>query len=748
MNTFKASESTIQSPGAASRVRRAALMTLLASLVVAPNGSIAPARATSETHALFDLGAQAGAPFPSDLLTVADERQNTGRRVNLPQPDCASRPSECQDLDLINKLDGFNIQPRLSVPFDGPVDLSSVTSQTVFVIRLGDTMDPLDRGGRVVGINQIVWDTFTNTLHAQSDELLDQHTRYALIVTSGVRDQSGAAVQASEEFGRFRHDLNFGRTHDPELTAYRQALLDAMQAARAAGISEGTVVSASVFTTQSTTAVLEKIRDQIKAAPPSVARFDVAAGRTRTVFSLDAISGITFNRHTQVSPAAFTPVQLNIPLLRLIPGAIGQVAFGKYVSPHYQVHPGEYVPPVATRDGVPIVQGMEDVYFNLFIPSGAAPPNGWPVAIFGTGSAPDKNEQPLEVAAVMAARGIATISINDMGDGFGPLGTLLVNLTDGTQVSLPAGGRGVDQDYDNFIGTGEGRQAAPPRLLLSSHDGAIQTVADLMKLVRTIQAGVDVDGDGQADLNATRIYYFGHSLGAMWGTILLAIEPDIRVAVFNSVGTPYDNLRLSANFRAGDIGTRLASRTPSLINSPGLTQIDGVAVGPPYFNENLPLRNRPPVINDVAGATEIQTYLDRMKWATQSASSLALAPYLRKRQLASVPAKTVLIQFSKGDRVATNPTTTALLRAGDLADRTTYYRNELAVAENPLVPKDPHPLIRWITVPSVTAMSRGVQEQIAVFFASDGALVIHPEPARFFEVPVAGALPETLNFIP
>jgi len=45
-------------------------------------------------------------------------------------------------------------------------------------------------------------------------------------------------------------------------------------------------------------------------------------------------------------------------------------------------------------------------------------------------------------------------------------------------------------------------------------------------------------------------------------------------------------------------------------------------------------------------------------------------------------------------------------------------------------------------------MAFGVQEQIAVFLASHGSITIHPEPARFFEVPIAGSLPEGLNFIP
>ena len=48
-----------------------------------------------------------------------------------------------------------------------------------------------------------------------------------------------------------------------------------------------------------------------------------------------------------------------------------------------------------------------------------------------------------------------------------------------------------------------------------------------MQLVREIQVGVDVDGDGHVDLDATRITYVGHSAGAIYGTVLLAIEPSI-----------------------------------------------------------------------------------------------------------------------------------------------------------------------------------------------------------------------------
>src|SRR5262249_20079167 len=113
--------------------------------------------AAATVRALFDLDDRRGSPFPSDHFTTADATQNTGRRVNLPKPDCGTRPSDCDDLDVINALDGFNVQPRLSIPFDGAIDVASVSSQTVFIVRLGSTLrnrEHDDQNSRqIIGIN-------------------------------------------------------------------------------------------------------------------------------------------------------------------------------------------------------------------------------------------------------------------------------------------------------------------------------------------------------------------------------------------------------------------------------------------------------------------------------------------------------------------------------------------------------------------------------------------------------------------
>src|SRR5687768_2942991 len=102
--------------------------------------------------ARFDLSKPDGGPFPSDLFTVVDANQNTGRRVNMPYPDCTVRVSDCHDLNVINTLDGFTLQTRLSIPFDAPIDPSSVNSQNLFLIALESYLPGAAPGGAKVGV--------------------------------------------------------------------------------------------------------------------------------------------------------------------------------------------------------------------------------------------------------------------------------------------------------------------------------------------------------------------------------------------------------------------------------------------------------------------------------------------------------------------------------------------------------------------------------------------------------------------
>jgi hypothetical protein len=119
------------------------------------------------------------------------------------------------------------------------------------------------------------------------------------------------------------------------------------------------------------------------------------------------------------------------------------------------------------------------------------------------------------------------------------------------------------------------------------------------------------------------------------------------------------------------LGAILQARVPSLINSLGLTSIDGVAVPGPYFNENMPLRDgvpltvgladgttqviRSPVVNTVVGAMALQEFFEHGEWAGMPGDAVAYAPHLRKDPLPGVPAKSVVIVVAKGDETVPNP---------------------------------------------------------------------------------------------
>ena len=698
---------------------------------------------SSRVQVKFDLSDPAGSPFPSNRFSVLEWSNKTLRRVNLPLPDCAVRVSDCQDIAVINTLDGFSTQPRITVPFTGAIDPASVTSDTVYLLNLGDVQTGRGLGTRV-GINQRLWDPATNTMAFESDELLQEHTRYVLIVTNGVRDAAGKAIKVRkmDDDDDDNDDGKGARRSGNE--DYQRELRDAMRSHR----GNGKIAAATVFTTQTSTGDLAKIMRQIKASTPAPASFmlGTAGGATvRSVFTLANVPGIQFDRQTGTAPT-FTAGFLPTPALNVVPGAVGQIAYGKFSSPNYQ-SAGQYIPATATgNSGRPLAQGSNDLVFQLFVPAGTKPAAGWPVAIFGHGFTDSMYGAPWTVASVFASQGIATMAINVVGHGGGALGTLSVLRTGDVPVSVPAGGRGIDQDGNGVIDSTEGVNAAAPRTIIGSRDGLRQTVVDLMQLVRQVEVGIDIDGDGAADLNAQRIYYAGQSFGGIYGTKLLGIEPNIKAGVPNVPGGSITEVARLGAFRFLT-ALALATRTPQLLNV-------APTAGVPFpfnlnFNENIPLRDLPLVVNAVPGATAIAHVLDRFEWVQQSGNPVSYAPLIRKSPLSGSAAKPVIIQFAKGDVTVPNPTTSAILRAGALQDRATYFRNDLANAVNPLVPKNPHTFLTNIGAAATVPYAVAAQSQIAAFFASNGALTIDPDGANpFFEVPIALPLPESLNFIP
>ena len=607
-------------------------------------------------------GTSALQPFPTNLATVSDHSQVTGLRVNLPLPSCTARPSDCADDAVLNSLDGFNIQPRITIPFSGPIDLTTVSSHNIFLIG---------PRGHIVGINQPVWEPVTSTLTVESDEQLAQDSTYLLVVTRGIHAANGQPLDTTA----FRHGLIFG-PNDRASVEYRVALLGGLVSAFIRGVNLADVADASLFTTQSITAISEKIRNQIRSAPAPVPNFNLAPDGSRTVFTNTLDLSINWNRQMKVA-GPLSPSPVPVLATQIFPGSIAKIAYGSFASPDYE-NSSQAIPAVGTRTGVPAVQSVNHLVFTLFIPTGNTPPGGWPVAVFGHGFTDSINGAPWVVASTLAHAGIAMIATNVVGHGYGSASTYTVSPHGGPVETFAAGGRGFDQDGNGTIDSTEGVNAAGGSLV-SNRDGLRQTVFDLVTLVHMLHSGVDVDGNGSPDLSKSRIYYTGQSFGGIYGVELLGLEPTIRAGVTNVAGGPIVEIARLGGFRPL-VGISLITRSPSLYNAVPNASFTS-------FNENEPLRNQPLVVDTVPGADAIQALLDNSEWAQQAGNPGGWAPFI------SAP---VIFQFARGDETVPNPTATRVIRAGNLASRTTLFRNDLA---EPVfgTSKNPHTFLTNIT---------------------------------------------------
>ena len=564
--------------------------------------------------------------FPSDRLTVPDRSQLTGRRVALPVTGCSASPTTCNELRLIDQLDGFDLDPRLALRFDRAVDPAAVARATTVVggrDHDGDS-DADDAGGRGTGIDRVVYDAATHTVYSHPATQLAPGTTYRIVV-HGSRS-SGLPTSVT---GFTTESATTG------LLALRRQLDDG-SAFHAAGIGSGA----------------QRLR---------IEHVFPATGAT-LAYTADLGSGKTL-----------TSKVLNTSSL-----AAGSYVFGSYLAPSW-LDRSIAIPQTSTRGPGPAVTGRARVPFVLIVPSGTAPRGGWPVAVFGHGFT--RTDADLFLAADLnASKGLATIATDVVGHGYGAKSTWTVTSA-GNTTTFPAYARGFDQNHDGTITSTEGVSTPiqpAPDAAIGNRDGLRQTVADIMTLVRYVGRGVTVPAAGAlgtaTTLRPTAVAYYGQSFGGIYGVMLGGADPKVPVVAPNVSGGPISEIaRLSPAFRPL-VTQDLALRVPNLLNG----GYDG-------FTESMPLRGDAPVTAPAPGSLAIQAAIADETWLNRSGSPETFAPLLRLSPPAGSPVKRVLFQNGFGDQTVPNPTTYTELAAGGLFGRESFYRNDktLNAGSNP-----------------------------------------------------------------
>jgi hypothetical protein len=654
-------------------------------------------------------------PFPTDFLTAPSTTSNTARRVRMPAPaDCAATPNTCQEHWLLEQFDGFSLYPRVRVRFSAAINPETLKDGVYLVARDNyTTTEPgIHKTGDVVRLNQFIYDPVNFAAYAKPDAAMDQHRRYALVVTDAVKDEAGDPVEADSAYSACAE----GAADD-----YCRTLSEAVKA-----ITEAKIAGASVFSTLSATQWLEKARDLLADTPPAP-----TPAADRPFFPLAEVAGATWRRQIRTDPVEFDSLEFPPEFLALLADSVRGLGFGTIDSP------GFLDSTRAIPAGDPVATGVEKIAFHSYLPRRDKPEAGYPVVIYGHGASDSRFGGPSVLALALSSEGFATVAINAVGHGFGPRSSFDVRLRTGDVIAVPAPGRGVDSAGDTFIGDSDGCGAnfdSPFGL----RDCMRQTTVDLLQLVRAIRAGIDVDGDGVPDFDPERIYYIGQSLGSIYGSMFLALDPHVKIAALNSGGgTVTDIARWSPAFRP-ESELRLAFRTPALA-TPG-TPVD----------EQYVLRNQPVRVVEDPKAIEIQNTVETGEWLQAEGDAASFVAHLKTSPLTGVPAKTVLWQFAWGDQTVPNPAQSALVRLANMKDATWVYRHDVARGVSPNLGVNPHTYLTDILSFFTFPIARATQAQIVNLFATGNIVNPNGNLSLLFGQDLfvqPETLPEELNFI-
>jgi hypothetical protein len=664
--------------------------------------------------------------FPDNFFTVRDRRQVTRRRVHfrlgrdyptvggVVKPRCTSKTySICDGVVELNKLDGFDLQPRVTVPFTGAISLPSLNGKDFFISNRHNRF--------VTGFRQVTFDPVTHTLAGISDRFLREHTRYRIHVTDGIRDAKGKPVRAC---GHACVVPFTTRTASGELVRIRRSLdlplSNARNAYRLAGFPAGLASHKLSFR--------------------QAGKDDVFLAASVAPSVVDPLNGMVRTDQVKANPkaaGAFEPSA--IP--NLIPtGAAGYFAFGSFRSPRYQyssksghrdsrrgLTDGE-IPPIPTkRTARPF--GYDRLGVAVVTPNPAQFPPPWPAAVYGPGFTRSYYDTFVS-ADYNASRGIVTVATDPAGHGYGSDSKTTVT-SNGTSTTFKSYGRGRDLDGDGKIGDGlndgvgptghypkKGRERPSHKPVDGLRSGLEQTVVDNMALGRALKAGLDIPGIGKNLADPKRIMYYGISFGGIYGTMLMGTDPLFHRGLLNVPGGPIVDIARLSSFR-GDLATQIGRSHPSFLNGgPGL---DG-------FTEDLPLRDEPARVVKHSGAFQLQELFGQSNWYERSGSPETFAPRIRLRpasEWAKHP-KDVAFQTAYGDGTVPNPTAGTLYRAGHLFNRVVYYRND----KSPTYDSDPH---GWLADPTLAGRESG-QQQLAEFLDTGQLLNTNPS---WLEVTIA-----------
>ncbi|MBC7794288.1 MAG: hypothetical protein H7Z43_11325, partial [Clostridia bacterium] len=304
--------------------------------------------------------------------------------------------------------------------------------------------------------------------------------------------------------------------------------------------------------------------------------------------------------------------------------------------------PGPWADPIDP----PQATGPNKLKYAAFLPSQAAPADGYPVVIFGHGLT--RSRADLATLSIqLAERGLASIAID-----------------------WPASGSRAVQKFPTSACQDPTRDTATPPdptvsvacyepiltvNLATTRDNVRQGVIDVLREIEVLKAcSADPTVCGGFNVNAEKIAYVGQSLGSLIGSMDIAMSPDIKAAVLNVAGTSWTDILensdsnsvkcpiIDALINSGTITGKLWQQPDGTLNN-----VDALCVNTDTTQEYAPV-----------ALPAYQAFAAAARWILDPADSVNFLDRVNARVAAGSLA--VLVQRVEGDLVIPNESTDIL----------------------------------------------------------------------------------------
>ena len=498
-------------------------------------------------------------PFPINILFSG----TLDLTLNIP---LAGDPSDGPKIAM-NALDGFStVAPITSGAFTDALDEASlVDAVRVFEVELFSSAEQPIAGPVSNIVAELVSgtdfvatlssvDLTSSTIVISPLKPLKPKTSYYVVIDSDLRDAAGNRVAASSAYliskGFSPIVDEFGVSQSPSLTDEQAVALEPLRVITStseATVTADTAISPGVkvadiilswsFTTQSTTDVLAATRTQNRAL--TAASGFVSAGDSPGGAAAIKVGSLSVPYYLKTSVAALGSCWNGMGA-----GGAGTCTDGPHTT-QYNPAPD---PAAGSTEVIPMMVSIPKPAVYAACPGGVKPAQ-WPVVIYQHGITTNRTTM-LAVADAMAGACMAVVAIDlpmhgitgdetndtaafkDLVNGERTFDLDLVTQDVNGNITVPEPDGIIDSSGLHYINLTN---------LLNTRDNVRQAVSDLFVLVDAIEEGVVTDGSGNT-MDPDNIFFLGHSLGAMAGTVFVALEPAVKEAAFAFGGTVFSKI--------------------------------------------------------------------------------------------------------------------------------------------------------------------------------------------------------------